>query len=199
MANPNVPSGLTPIMSDGKPWSGQGMMGLIPSSVGVNVGRGQALVPLGGTDAYGVIKVGPATVGATNPILGCMMGVTNGPYGKPVPVLQSTTIYAASGVDTYVLMTTDPEQLYSIQEDSVGGAIAAANGAFKNSNLVAGAGVDTYTGLSGQMLDSSVVATDATYQLKLLGLLRGPENAIGDYAKWVVRINLSAMAQAAGF
>ena len=82
-----------------------------------------------------------------------------------------------------------------------GGAIAATTGGYANGNLVAGAGGSTVTGMSSWQLDSSTVATgNATYQVKVLGLTRGPDNAIGNYARWNVSLNLSALAQnTAGF
>jgi uncharacterized protein YcfJ len=78
-----------------------------------------------------------------------------------------------------------------IQEDSVGGAIAAATGGMANGNLVAGAG-STTTGMSGWQLQSSGVSSSAnpTFQLRILSTLRGPDNAIGVNCKWVVRLNL---------
>ena len=90
---------------------------------------------------------------------------------------------------------------FSIMEDSVGGAIAATTGGYANGNLVAGAGGSTATGLSSWMLDSSTVATgNPTYQVKVIGLDRGPDNVIGNYARWIVQLNLSALAQnTAGF
>ena len=52
----------------------------------------------------------------------------------------------------------------------------------------------TVTGLSGWMLQSSTVASgNATYQVKVLGLTRGPDNAIGNYARWNIFINLPAL------
>lgn len=198
MANANMPLGLGPIESNGKPWSGQGVMGLIPASVGANVGRNQLIVPLGGSDAFGVPLMGPAGIGDAMPGLGVMLSIINGPAGASAPVLADAPLYAASGVDQYILMTQDPEQLYVAQEDSVGGAIAQANAAFKTINLIAGA-VNTATGFTTQQLDSSSVGTTATSQLKLLGILKAPDNALGNYCKFVVRINLNALTRGAGF
>ena len=48
--------------------------------------------------------------------------------------------------------------------------------------------------MSGWMLQSSTVASgNATYQVKVLGLTRGPDNAIGNYARWNIFINLPAL------
>ena len=40
-----------------------------------------------------------------------------------------------------------------------------------------------------QLQSSSVGAPDATFQVRLLGLVRGPDNALGVNAKWTVRLN----------
>jgi hypothetical protein len=42
-------------------------------------------------------------------------------------------------------------------------------------------------------------SANPTFQLRLLGLLRGPGNALGVNADWVVRINLPALWGASGY
>lgn len=204
MANANAAFGLKPINANGTNWTGQGRMVCFPAAYAQNVFLGDPVVPTGASDAFGVPVVNLATAGATNTILGPLVGLTNGPAGAGptahAPLLQNYPVYRQSGVLQYGLVCDDPNQLFAIQEDSVGGAIAVANAGFTNGNLIAGAG-STVTGLSGWMLDSSSVdgAANATYQVRILGLLRGPDNVVGDYAKWVVRINLPALWAAAGY
>ncbi len=203
MANVNSPFGLKPINLDGTTWSGQGRLVYIPSGQG-NIFIGDPLIPLGTTDAWGVPAVGIATAGATNRIVGPFLGITNGPANggnAGTTLLQSSPVYHVTGVAGYGLICDDPEVAYTIQEDSDGGAIAATTGGYANGNLIGGAGGSTVTGMSSWMLDSSTVATgNATYQVKVLGLTRGIDNAIGSYAKWTVQLNLSALAQnTAGF
>ena len=195
MANANAPFGLKPINLNGTAWSGQGKLIYIPSSQGA-IYIGDPLIPLGTTDAYGVPGFGIATAGATNIIGGSFLGRSNGPAGSGVTLLQSNTIYHPASTVDYGFICDDPDVLYSVQEDSVGGAIAIANAGYSNGNLVAGTG-STQTGLSGWMLQSSGVASgNATYQVKVLGLTRGPDNAIGNYARWNVFINLPALQPA---
>jgi len=193
MANNNAPFGLKPIHMNGNPWSGQGKLVNIPAAQGGNIFIGDPLIPLGYTDAFGVPAWGIATAGATDIIGGSFLGRANGPAGSGVTMLQSDFIYRPASINAYGFVCDDPDVLYSIQEDSVGGAIAIANAGYSNGLLVAGTG-STATGLSGWMLQSSTVASgNATYQVKILGLTRGPDNAIGNYARWDVWINVPAL------
>lgn len=198
MANANTPFGLQPINDNGTPWSGQGRMVAFPASQTGNIFRGDPLVPLGGSDANGVPLVGIATAGAGNVVLGGFIGVSNGPAGSGFTLTRDLPVYRQASLANYGFVCDDPNQLYAIQEDSVGGALAAASAAFENADLVAGAG-STVTGFSGWQLDSSTAATTSTLQLRILGLLRGPDNVIGVNAKWVCRLNTPALWAATGY
>lgn len=95
-----------------------------------------------------------------------------------------------------ILIGVGTDLVYTIQEDSVGGSMVAANvGA--TGNVAIGVG-DTTTAGSGHLLDSSsVIANDGTPavgQLVVLGLVNAPDNELGTNAKWEVRINKSAFA-----
>lgn len=194
MANNNAPFGLKPLNLNGTTWSGQGKLIYIPTSQGTSIFIGDPLIPLGTTDAYGVPGWGLATAGATDKIGGSFLGPANGPAGSGVTLLQSSPIYNVGGTLGYGFLCDDPDVMWSMQEDSVGGAIAIANAGYSNGNLVAGSGGSTQTGLSSWMLQSSSVgAGNATYQVKVLGLTRGPDNAIGNYARWNIFINLPAL------
>lgn len=201
MANNNAPFGLKPINLNGTSWSGQGKLVYIPSSQAGNIFVGDPLIPLGTTDAFGVPAVGIATAGATDRIVGSFLGVINGPAGSGVAMLQSSPLYHLAATVGYGFICDDPDVMYSIQEDSDSGNIPITTGGYANGNLIAGAGGSTVTGQSSWQLDSSTVATgNATFQVKVLGLTRGPDNAIGNYARWNVLLNLSALAQnTAGF
>lgn len=194
MANSNAPSGLRPVTSNGSPYTGNGVLCAVPSSQAGNIFLGDPVVALGGTDAYGCPLVGIATAGAGNTILGSMMSVSNGPAngagGAAFTVTRDLPVYRQASIANYILVSDEPNYLFEVQEDSVGGAIAAATGGFANGNLVAGSG-STTTGFSGWQLQSSSVSSSANtnYQVRLLGLVRGPDNAIGTNAKWLVRLN----------
>jgi len=195
MANANAPFGLKPLNLNGTAWSGQGKLVYIPSSQGGNIFLGDPLIPLGGTDAFGVPAWGIATAGATNIIGGSFLGRANGPAGSGITLLQSDYIYRPASIAAYGFVCDDPDVMYSIQEDSSGGAIATTTGGYAVGNLQAGGGGSTATGLSSwQLVSSGVGVGDGTYQVRVLGLTRGPDNAIGNYARWNVIINLPVLA-----
>lgn len=82
--------------------------------------------------------------------------------------------------------------LYTIQEDSVGGSIAAASAGL-NCNVVVGSG-STATGISGMELDSSSAANTSTLNMRLHYVKDSPDNVLGTNAEWVVSINASQEA-----
>lgn len=198
MSNNNIASGLRPINDNGTAWTGQGRLVAFPTSQSGNIFLGDPLVPLGGTDAWGVPLVGIASAGGGATVLGGFIGIANGPQGSGYTVTRDLPVYRQASIANYGFVCDDPNQLYTIQEDSVGGAMAAASVGFGNADLVAGSG-NTTTGFSGWQLDSSTLNTTNTLQLRIVGLTRGPDNAVGNYAKWVVRLNTPALWAATGY
>lgn len=200
MANTNNPFGLSPINQNGTPWSGQFRLAYFPASQTGNIFVGDPLVALGGGDANGVPAYGIASAGAGNRIDGSFIGVGNGPAGSGSTLLQSATVYRAASVANYGYIVDDPNCLFAIQEDSNGGAISSANAEFSNANLVAGSGGSTYTGRSSWQIQSSSAggAGNTTYQVTLLGLLRVPGMAIGNYAVWVTRLTNAGLWSTTG-
>lgn len=200
MANPNSPFGLAPLKDNGTPWVGIARLCNVPASQAVNIMRGDPVVALGGGDAFGCPSVGLATAGAGNAILGACVGINNGPSGSGFTVTRDLPIYRQASISNYILVCDDPNILYGLQEDSVGGAIAQATAEFANGNLVAGAGGNLYTGLSSWQLQSSSVSSSANtnYQFKILELMRGPGNALGVNAVWVGRLNNPQLWSATG-
>lgn len=198
MANQNAPFGLLPINEHGQPGASQVHLYNVPSTLATAVFIGDPVIPNGSADAYGVPSLALATAGSTNYLVGAVVAVVNGPAvgaNATVPITRDSTTYRAASVNGYVLVADDPNQLFAIQEDSVGGAIAVTD-IWANFSLVSGTG-NTTSGLSGWMLDSSVHNT-TTLQMRLLGLLRAPDNAVGTYARWVCRINQHSLWNTTG-
>lgn len=126
-----------------------------------------------------------ATAGTGNAILGSALGFYTTEFAP-----LATNYYTASlaGVH-YCLVADDPRQLFRIMEDSIGANYAAIDLA-GNTNLVAGAGGSTVSGLSSWMADSSSAAGNtAGDQIRLIDVYRSADNAIGQYCQWIIRIN----------
>ena len=194
-ANVAAPFGLRPINDNGTPWSGQGRMVSFPAAQTGNIFLGDPIVPLGGSDAYGVPSFGIATAGATNIVGGGFVGIGNGPAAggnAAFTVTRDLPVYRQASILNYGFVCDDPNQLYAIQDD--GSAIVSASQVNQNANLAAGSGGSTVTGYSSWALVASTIATTNTFQLRILGLLRGPGVNFGaTFATWVVRINLPSL------
>lgn len=78
----------------------------------------------------------------------------------------------------------DPNQLFIIQNDGT----SAVTNYGKNADVVMGTG-STTTGLSGMELSTSTIANTAALNLKIVGLWDVPNNAVGEFAVVVVKIN----------
>jgi hypothetical protein len=186
MANPNTPRGLVPLRDAGsKPHSGGVEMFYVPASDGTALYIGDPVVKNGSASPEGVAGVILATAGG--PITGVVQGfMPNGTVDMAG--------YRAASTAAYVLVNTDPDTLYEIQEDGVGGTLTVASVGL-NASFVAGTG-NAYSHRSGAMLDSSTAATTAGLELKIVGLKQVPGNDFGANAKFVVKINNSTEANA---
>ena len=107
---------------------------------------------------------------------------------------RDSLIYRAASTQRLVLVNTDPNTLYEVQQVSTGTALTA-NDVGLNVNFVVAAG-STVTGLSGVTLDNTTEATTNTLDLKIVGMPLRADNdfgtAVGTGAassKFLVRIN----------
>lgn len=193
MPNANAPTGLTPRRyRNGSPWMGAARTYYVPASDATAIFIGDPVIIAGGADTAGVPTATRATAGSAGRVTGVCVGLRPGGNGTMVPPR-----YRAASTAEYILVADDPDLLFEAQEDSVGGALAAAN-THQNIDLIAGAGGSTFTGQSSFMLDSSTAAVTATLQMRLVELQRRVDNEFGDYAKWLVAINLPTETGAAG-
>lgn len=180
MSSTSAAWGLRPVKSRnaGAPYTGGTNMYFVPSTDATALYEGDVVQLAGSADTLGTATVTRATAGAGNPILGVIVGFIPLATREQLP-------YRAASTAQYVLVNDDPNTLYAVQEDSVGGVVAAASVGL-NIDLIAGSG-STYTGLSGWMGDSSTVATGATLQCKLEGI---DINSNGDaYQTLLVSLN----------
>jgi hypothetical protein len=152
----------------------------VPATDGTALFIGDPVIKAGSADANGVATVTRST--ASGGISGIVQGFLPDSTGA-VPRSR------AASTACYVLVCTDPHVEYEVQEDAVGGALAAVDVGL-NADFIIAAG-NAYTALSGTMLDTSTKATTAGLPLKILGFSQRPDNVIGANAKVLVKINLT--------
>lgn len=190
MANANAPTGLTPKrLRNGSPWMGPARRYYHPATDATALFIGDPVIIAGSADGDGTPTVTRATAAGAGRITGVVVGF------EPSAAINAAG-YGAASTGFYVLVCDDPNVLYEIQEDSVGGALAATSVGL-NADLIAASG-SSATKQSGFMLDSSTAATTATLQLRIVQLEQRADNVIGDNAKWLVAINLPTETGAAG-
>jgi len=200
MANTDAPMGLIPIKhASGAPYNGSCNAYYAPSDYAVALfvgdpvvrvadGSNEAAVSLGGA------KFQPGTlpeinVGAAGgPFTGVVVG-----FGANPNALDKT--YRPASTEQVVWVADDPDLVFEIQEVSGGTALTSEEVGL-NANIVAGSG-STVTGYSGFELDNSTENTTAGLELKITRLANREDNAIGEHAKWEVRINDHTEAHAA--
>lgn len=195
MANANTPFGLRPVRHrNGAPYNGAATRYFVPASDSTALFLGDPVILAGSADADGVATVARATAAGGAYVLGVVVGVD--PVDGAGAGGRDSTTYRAASTARYVYVADDPDLLFEIQEDAVGGALAAADVGL-NADLVAGTG-STITGLSAFQLDTSTKATTNTLQLRIHGFKVAPDNEIGANAKVLVSINLHAQRNLTG-
>lgn len=181
MANVSRINGARPVRYlNGAPWTGKVKRYYVPSTDATALFVGDFVKSAGSADADGVPTVAQAAAG--NTLLGVVVGIEPNPNNL-------SAVYRAASTAAYVYVADDPNIVYEIQEDSVGGAMNATN-VGNNGDIVVGSG-NTSTGASAMQLDSSdvIATTTSTAQLRVIRLASRVDNEIGTYAKWEVLIN----------
>lgn len=181
MANADTPFGLKPVRHlSGAPYNGSADVYSTAAGDAVAIGLGD-LVKLSGTSSVinGVTYADVAQAATGNVFLGVVVGV--------LPETADSTIYRQASTARRLLVATDPELLFEIQEVSGGTALTAAAIGL-NANVIVAA-PDAFTGQSGMELNNAGTATTATLDLQIVGLQARADNEVGANAKWLVRIN----------
>jgi len=101
----------------------------------------------------------------------------------------SSSNYRRASTLRYGFVTYGSDVLYSVQEDSVGSTLSATSCGL-NADLIIGS-INTSTGFSGAMVDSSTANTTNTLTVRLHSVDNRIGNKVGDYARWLVSINLN--------
>lgn len=186
MANLDRPSGFKPVKHlNGNPWNGKANVYFVPATDATALFIGDLVNLAGSASADGMYPtVTQAAAGDTDNV-----GVVIG-FGLQPEIMSNpdspTMKYRAASTAMYALVVDDPFVIFEIQEDSVGGYIAAASVGLAT-NVVVGSG-STTTGKSAMELDSSDVSTDTAGQCRILRAVNRPDNALGNYCKWEVLI-----------
>lgn len=189
MANVDRPGGLKPVgTGSGAPWSGKVNMYAVASDdttaifvgdlVKLTGGAGEAGEEINGHDVEGVAEITQAAAGDK------AVGVVVGFLANQDNLMQK---HRAASQARIALVSDDPDTLYEIQEVSGGTALTSAAVGL-NANVIVGSG-NTVTGLSAMELDNTTEANTAGLNLQIKGLLKRPDNAMGEHAKWLVKIN----------
>jgi len=178
MANADTPRGARPVYSgNGGSWNGNTMLCALLAADGTATFVGD-FVKLSGTADATTGAPSIAQAAATDPIFGCIVGFQ--------PDLTNLNLnYRLASTLRYAYVCIDKDVIYEMQEDSVGNNLAITEVGLAT-DIVVGSG-STVTGASAMELDSSDTAT-AAGQVRILGLVRKPDNEIGANAKWLVQI-----------
>jgi hypothetical protein len=191
MANPNTPFGLRATVN---PYGGQPVVNAyyIPSSYGTALFVGDPVIKTGTANANTIIadreyapgslpEINKATAGSGNLITGVILGFAF------LPTDLAKT-YNPASTERVALVCDDPAQLFEIQAETAGTALAITEIGL-NANLVYAESGSTLTGLSGAELDTSTPATTQAFQLKIKRIIDRGDNELGTHAKVLVSIN----------
>lgn len=184
MPNGNAPRGLAPVRYlSGGPYNGAVNRYYVAAGDATAIYPGQLVKFAGSADANGVASV-TGNVATGDPVVGVMIS----PAISDVSTNMLT--YRAASTAGYVLVCDDPNVVFEIQEDSVGGALAVT--AVGNvADLIGFTAGSTFTGSSSMQLDSSTAtaAGDGTQDVLIVSAVQRADNEIGANAKWLVRLN----------
>lgn len=182
MANIDHPNGLTPVrFLNGAPWNGATVQCYVPSSDSTAIYPGGLVKLAGSADANGVPSV-TGNVATGDGVFGVVVHVD--------PVTDDSTVYRAASTERYLQVCMAEGVAFAVQEDSGGAALAAAN-VGNVADLTGFTSGDTTFARSSIEIDSSTATAsgDGTEDVVILGLWRSPDNAFGDNAAFLVRLN----------
>jgi hypothetical protein len=140
---------------------------------------GSGAIPIGALGTVALATAGYAqTLTSTNILLGCVVGF--------LPDQATSPVYNPASTARGVWVADDPNLEFEIQDDGAATLTYAAVGG--NYPIVANTG-SAVTGRSAHCMGTTVDTSNVGAQLRLLGLVNAPDNAVGAYARWRVSIN----------
>ena len=183
MANSNKPFGLRPVGTLGQGcYTGKVQRFYVPADNSTAIFIGDTVVLASSSDAqklYGDDSYSPeVAVGTASTIqTGVCVGI------EPVWTDLSIT-YRKASTAMYIYVDTDPMTIYSMQGDSTVFTVADVG---LNATITATAG-DTTTGRSKFVLTNPQAS--ATEGLLILNIDPAPDNEVGAYMRFLVKLNL---------
>lgn len=187
MANADAAFGLRPVRSRGTPaYTGGGIKGYaFDTSTALAIG--DPVVFSGtGEAATGVPTFQRAA--AVGPIDGVIVGMLSDPGDDVLTRDNPRVIAADTASGAFVLVETNPDVIYHVQEDSVGVTLAVTN--IGQHIALTQSAPDAVNGVSSVELDSSTAGNTTTgLAVKIVGLAELVDNSIGANAIWEVTIN----------
>ena len=191
MANDSIPRGLVPLRWPSIPLNVYRVSTGVDLFLGIPVERAADgyIGPIN-LDSQGAVQ----SIGVVVGFLGTKKAglATNDPF-LDVSDLTPPTPSSDTG-DRYALVADDPDQEFVVQEDTGGTALALADNGLVGAMLYRATSGNTDTGWANLEIDASSFAAGNSGVVQLLRLhdlvnTDGTENSVGDYAKWIVRLN----------
>lgn len=181
MANVDTPFGLRPVRYlSGAPYNGAANVYTTASGDGTAIGVGDPVKLSGTAQTINGATYADVDQAATGDVItGVVVAV--------LPETRDSLIYRAASTVRRLLVADDPGLVFEIQEVSGGTALTTAAIGLNADFVVAAA--STTTGQSGVELNNATEATTNTLDLQIVGLVNKEDNAAGEHAKWLVRIN----------
>lgn len=181
MANVDTPFGLRPVRYlSGAPYNGAANVYTTASGDATAIFVGDPVILSGTAQTVNGVTYADVDQAATGDVItGVVVAV--------LPETRDSLIYRAASTVRRLLVADDPGLLFEIQEVSGGTALTTAAIGL-NANIVVGSG-STSTGQSGVELNNATEATTNTLDVQIVGIANREDNAAGEHAKWLVRIN----------
>lgn len=174
MANADALFGFRPVNRDGSPYSGGTLRAVIASGDSTATFIGDA-VKLAGSSDTGYPTVIQAAAG--DPVFGVVVGFDADPDDLGAQ-------YRKASTERFCKVATVDNTYFEVQEDGVGGALAATDVGL-NADFTVGSGSTVY-GLSGMELDTSTKATTNTLDLQIVSIVDREDNEIGSANQTVI-------------
>lgn len=186
MSNTNAPFGLRPIRYvDGRPYNGAVDFYFATGATGV-IRPGDPVVEAGAANTTEIQGFAPGTLptctiaadGAGDPITGVCVAV--------MPTNRDSLTYRETSTDRIIAVARGHDLIFEVQSDAGGTALAGTD----VGQFVVFKAATTATTYSDWTVDTATAPnTTATFQAKLMGFGKKPNNEIGAYAVVEVLLN----------